>query len=61
MLKDLRREDRLPANVAGALDEILLAGNMAAHGREPPSGAREFAFDEGARVLSYLRRLVDEA
>lgn len=60
LLHDLRREDSLPPNVAGALDEILGAGNMAAHGVEPPPGAHEFAFDEGPRVLAYLRRLVEE-
>jgi len=59
LLNDLRRAGVVPPNVAGALDEILIAGNAAAHGAALPSGQEDFAFSEGPRILAWLDSIED--
>jgi hypothetical protein len=41
-----------------ALQEIVAAGNAAAHGAQLPPGAEDFAFDTGPEVLGWLDGLI---
>lgn len=57
MVRRLASTGAIPANLAGALDEIVMAGNAAAHGAEVPAPAQDFAFTEGPRILNWLDSL----
>lgn len=54
LARSLAQNGALPPNIAGALVEIIAAGNAAAHGAEVPTGLDRFAFDEGPRILAWL-------
>lgn len=54
LARSLAQKGILPPDIAGALVEIIGAGNAAAHGAEVPSGLHTFAFDEGPRILAWL-------
>jgi hypothetical protein len=58
LLTELARREVLPRNVEGALREVLAAANAAAHGADVPSGAQDFAFAEGPRILGWLDSLI---
>lgn len=54
LARSLAQNGVLPPDIAGALVEIIGAGNAAAHGAEVPTGLDRFAFDEGPRILAWL-------
>jgi hypothetical protein len=54
LARSLAQKGVLPPDIAGALVEIISAGNAAAHGAEVPTRLDRFAFDEGPRILAWL-------
>ena len=61
LVRELARRDALPVNVAGALEEVVMAGNAAAHGAEVPPSAQDFAFTEGPSILVWLDSVIESA
>jgi hypothetical protein len=58
LVRELARRDELSPDVQGGLQEVLMAGNAAAHGADLPPGAEDFAFTEGPRILDWLDSLI---
>lgn len=54
LMRALGQHEVFPSGVRAALDEIVRAGNAAAHGARVPDGVDDFAFTEGPRILAWL-------
>ncbi len=61
MLSKLQGAGAIPSNIGGALREVIVAGNAAAHGAELPSGQRDFAFSTGPGILAWLDEAIADA
>jgi hypothetical protein len=54
LLNDLRRKEILTDPYISGLEELIYAGNLAAHGANVDPRAAEWAFSQGPRVLAAL-------
>ncbi len=60
LLYDLRQRDLLNRNVFKGLQEIISAGNQAAHGAKIEPSLSEWSFLQGSAILSALDQLIIE-
>ena len=54
LMRALTQHEVIPGSIRSALEEIIRAGNAAAHGARVPDGVDDFAFTEGPRILAWL-------
>lgn len=57
LTRSLAREGVIPPEIVGALEEIIAAGNRAAHGASVEPSAGEWAVTEGPKILAALDSL----
>lgn len=54
LLRELTRREVLPREAVGGLQELIHAGNRAAHGAYVQDGVAEWAIETGPRILAVL-------
>jgi hypothetical protein len=54
LLRELTQRELLPRDTVGGLQELVAAGNQAAHGARVQDGVAEWAVDVGPRILASL-------
>lgn len=57
IMRELRRAELLPPNVAGGLEELIAFGNRAAHGLTVDDDAAQWVLDVGPSILAILDHL----
>lgn len=59
LLRELTRREVLPHETVGGLQELIYAGNNAAHGAQVPDGVAQWAIDIGPKILAALDSHLD--
>jgi len=61
LFRELYRREILTESVFGSLEEIVNAGNRAAHGASVEPSVQQWALDSGAQIIAALDAVLGKA